>query len=109
MIWSVSTLLRRSGTAVPACTVNLSMFVSLQISGAGQRAAHGSGGGDERRHEMRAAALALPSFEVAVGRRCAALTRRELVGVHAETHRAARLAPLAAGGGEHLVQALLLG
>jgi hypothetical protein len=26
MIWSVSTLLRRSGAAVPVCTLNLSML-----------------------------------------------------------------------------------
>ena len=58
---------------------------------------------------MRASALALPSLEVAVGRRRAALAWRELVGVHAQAHRAAGLPPLGAGRGEDRVEALLLG
>src|SRR3954464_2210785 len=51
----------------------------------------------------------LPAFEVAVGRRRAALSGPDLVGVHAETHRAAGTAPLRAGGDEHVVQTFRLG
>ena len=40
---------------------------------------------------------ALPALEVAIRGRGAALARLEPVGVHAEAHRAARLAPLEAG------------
>ena len=57
---------------------------------------------------MRAATLALAALEVAVRRTGAALTRRQLVGVHAETHRAARLPPLEAGFEQNSVQALFL-
>jgi hypothetical protein len=56
-----------------------------------------------------ATTLALAALEVAVRRRRRALARRELVGVHAQAHRAARRAPLGPGRGEDLVQALLLG
>ena len=57
---------------------------------------------------MRASALALTTLEVAVRGRRGALAGRELVGVHAETHRAASETPLGTGSGEHLVEALFL-
>ena len=63
---------------------------------AGDRGGGGDGGGDE----VRAAAAALAALEVAVRRRRAPFARRELVGVHGEAHRAARIAPVEAGGGE---------
>src|SRR6266545_4291874 len=66
-----------------------------------------------RRHlradEMSAAAPSLTTLEVPVRGRGAALPRLEDVRVHAEAHRAARLAPLEAGAAEHLVQAFPLG
>src|SRR5206468_5070943 len=72
MIWSVSTLLRRSGTAVPMCTVNFSMAVPSEVGGAGQRAADRGRGSHQRRDEVGAAALSLAALEVAVrGRRTA--------------------------------------
>src|SRR5947207_3523904 len=105
MIWSVSTLDRRSGTAVPVWTVNFSMSVSaFQVGRCGEVAQHRRGGGDRRRDEMGTAALALPAFEVAVGRGGAALPRLERVRVHAQAHRAAGEAPLCAGRGGDLVQ-----
>ena len=117
MIWSVSTLLRRSGSPVPACRVN---FVHRQCSVLGQvsgrqvgrrreRAGDGGGRGDERRDQVGATALALPALEVAVGGRGAALPRLELVGVHAQAHRAAGAAPLTAGLLEDHVEPLVLG
>ena len=74
-----------------------------------QRAADRRGRRDERRHQVGAAALALPALEVAVGGRGAALPRRELVRVHAQAHRAAGEAPLGAEVLEDLVEALGLG
>ena len=115
MIWSVSTLLRRSGTPMPVWVVNAPCQCPPRRSsptrsaGAGQGAAQRGGRRDERADEVGATALALASLEVAVGRRGAALPRRELVGVHAQAHRAAGEAPLGAGLGEDLVQALVLG
>src|SRR2546430_15026946 len=75
MIWSVSTLDRRSGTPTPVWVVNGciagSLTVSSQVVGRGQGAAYRGGGGDQRGDQVRAAALALPALEVAVrcGRR----------------------------------------
>ena len=60
-----------------------------EVGGGGQVAGDGGRGGDLRRHQVRPPALALPALEVAVGRRRAALPRRQLVGVHAQAHRAA--------------------
>src|SRR5258708_26334165 len=51
----------------------------------------GGGGGHGRRDEMGAALVALAAFEIAVRGRGAALARIELVGIHGEAHRAARL------------------
>ena len=156
MIWSVSTLLRRSGIPTPVCVRKASIVVSLEglcwlvgrsgtVAGAGrcrsgcsagargadrravrsvgtgkrrhrleigrggQGSAHRGGGGDQRRDQVGAAALALPTLEVAVRRRRAALAGRELIGVHAKAHRASGAAPLGAGRGENRVQTLGLG
>src|SRR5690606_17213842 len=66
-----------------------------------------TGGGRHRgADQVRAAARALPSLEVPVRGRGAALARLEPVGVHGEAHRAARLAPFEAGCEEDLVQPL---
>src|SRR6478735_2430579 len=115
MIWSVSTLLARSGAAVPVCEMNFSMTLSLQVSagsdrgqvgGGGELAHDGGGGGDGGRDEVRLHAGALTAFEVAVRGGRAALAGSEVVGVHADAHRAARAAPLGARGLEDLVQTL---
>src|SRR5512141_285459 len=108
MIWSVSTLLRRSGTPMPVWVVNASMS-GLQVGGRAEGAADRGCRSDRHRHQMRAATLALASLEVAVGRRRAALLRGELVGVHAQAHRTAGAAPLASGLLDDHVEALVLG
>ena len=84
MIWSVSTLLRRSGTAMPVWVVKASIGLSSPPSrcvsqvgrgdGRGVPATRG-GGGDGGRDQVGAPALALPALEVAVGGRGAALAR----------------------------------
>src|SRR5215218_7814551 len=112
MIWSVSTLLRRSGTPMPVCVVKAStsgLLDGLEVGGRAQRAANRRRGGHGNRHQMGPAALALPSLEVPVGRGGAALLGRELVGVHAQAHRAAGTAPLASCLLEDQVEALVLG
>src|SRR5690606_38995696 len=107
MIWSVSTLLRRSGTPTPVCWVNFSMAMfllsgadqragGLEVGRRGQRPPHGGRGGDERGDEVGAPALALAPLEVAVGGRGGPLSRLELVGVHPQAHRAPGVAPLGA-------------
>src|SRR5215210_6520302 len=119
MIWSVSTLLRRSGSAVPLWVVNACICPFpwsgqclarvMQVGGAREVACDGRRGGDRHGDQMGPAALALPPLEVAVRRRGAALPRRQLVGVHAQAHRATGSPPLATGLGEDLVETLGLG
>src|SRR5688572_26556494 len=100
MIWSVSTSDRRSGTARPVWLWKLSTSSASQldeVGRAGERADDSGRGGDERRHQVGPAALALAALEIAVGRGGAALPRRELVGVHPQAHRASGVTPLGSG------------
>src|SRR4051812_2480112 len=113
MIWSVSTLLRRSGTPTPVWVVNLSMSVApsgdgVEVGRRGEGSADRGRGGDRHRDEVRPAALALASLEVAVGGGRAAFTRLEGVGVHAQAHGAPGPTPLGAGVLEDRVQPFLL-
>src|SRR5438477_6021721 len=107
MIWSVSTSERSSGTAVPVTVLVGSM--SVQLLWGGEAAGDGRSRGDGRGHQVGAPAGALTALEVAVRRRCAALARAQLVGVHGQAHRAARLSPLEAGRGEGAIETLRLG
>src|SRR4051812_9081849 len=119
MIWSVSTLLRRSGSAVPVWVVNASMSApasaalgcadqragglcgGLKVGRGAQGAPHRGRRGDERADQVRTPALALTSLEVAVRGRRGTLARGQLVGVHAQAHRAPGGPPLGAGLLEH--------
>ena len=114
MIWSVSTLLRRSGTAVPVWTVNFSMLCRSLSRLRGRRGRPGgpvtavaaATGGETR--WVRPPRPCRPSklrLDVDAERS----PGRERVRVHAQAHRAAGGPPLGAGGGEDLVQALQLG
>jgi hypothetical protein len=58
---------------------------------------------------MGAAFEPLPALEIAVRGRGAAFFRQQLVGVHGQAHRAARLAPFESGLDEDLVQPLGFG
>src|SRR5437660_2447783 len=57
---------------------------------------------------MRAAALALPPLEIAVGGGGAPFTRAQHVRVHAQAHRASRLAPVESGLAEDAIEPLVL-
>src|SRR5699024_4148740 len=50
MIWSVSTLLRRSGTPIPVCVVNFSIVSSLAVSAGQTLLIESSAGSDVHRH-----------------------------------------------------------
>src|ERR1700676_4859968 len=71
-----------------------------------------SGNRRRRRHhgadQVRASAAALASFEIPVAGRGAAFSRLQDVGIHAEAHRASRLAPFKAGIEKDTVQSFLL-
>src|SRR3984957_14074304 len=58
---------------------------------------------------MRAATDALPALEIAVRGAGGTLARGQLVGIHAEAHGTARIAPLEAGFEQDAVQAFGLG
>ena len=112
MIWSVSTSERSSGTARPGDDghgVPSVVAPQSRSAGVGEGAGDGGGGGHGGGHEVGAAALALAALEVAVAGGGGPLAGGELVGVHGQAHRAAGLAPVEAGGGEDLVEALGLG
>src|SRR3989449_4142587 len=66
------------------------------------------GGRHHGTHEVGAPAAALATLEIAVGRRRAALAGAQHVGIHAEAHGAARIAPLESRFAEHAIQSLLL-
>src|ERR1700746_2299339 len=74
-----------------------------------EMASDGGGCGHDGADEVRAAVFALAAFEIAVGCAGAALVRRQNVGVHADAHAAARVAPFETGLGENLVEAFFLG
>jgi hypothetical protein len=88
----------------PACLIALrSLFPLPDIDEVpGNRGSRRHGG----RNEMGAALEALAALEVAVRGRRATLLGLELVRVHGEAHRAARLAPVESGLDEDLVEAL---
>ena len=109
MIWSVSTSERSSGTAVPCtiCTASIS-------------APPGPSGRAKWPAMAVAAATAGETRWVRPPRPCrpsklrllvdaARSPGRQLVGVHGQAHRAARLPPVEPGGGEHPVEPLGLG
>ncbi len=80
-----------------------------QVLRGGEVTGDGGGGGDRGGHEMGASTAALAALEVAVARARRPLAGSELVGVHRQAHRAPRLAPVGAGGGEDPVEPLGLG
>src|ERR1043165_10203404 len=57
---------------------------------------------------MRTPAASLPPFEVAIARRRATLARLKYVGVHSQTHRAPRLAPLETRFGKDAIEPFAL-
>src|SRR5215218_2427486 len=107
MIWSVSTSARSSTLTAPfTCLTGSTSAPAPDID---EVPLDRRRRGHLRRDQVGAPAAALAALEVAVGGRCAALAGREDVGVHAQAHRAARAAPVEAGGAEDLVEPLPLG
>ena len=82
-------------------------YLFLQITDVGKASVDRSGSSHSGADKVRAPAVALAAFEVAVGGGGAALTRSQAVGVHGEAHRAARFTPFETGVDEDFVQAFL--
>src|SRR5690242_1247456 len=98
----------RNGSAISAAADGGERLDAGQRPRVRHLAADRRGGCRQRRGEERPTALALPALEVSIGRADRVLPGRQLVAVHRDAHRAARLAPLGAGRAEDLVQALAL-
>src|SRR5262245_52071083 len=94
---SVSTLARSIGATRPSCRTNFSISVAPHV----HEMTRDRGGSRHRRaDEVGARARPLSPLEIAVGGGRDAIARRCEIVVHAEAHRATRLAPLEAGLGE---------
>src|SRR5271156_2098981 len=65
--------------------------------------------GHHRAHQVGASATPLASFEIAIAGRGTAFAGSKNVGVHAQAHGAAGLAPLKTSRAENFIQSLLLG
>src|SRR5690242_20182902 len=112
MIWSVSTLARSSGATNPVKFLNGVIFdapcarlrpVADIDEMAGDRGRRCHRGADQ----VRASALALASFKVAIRGARAALARLQDVGVHAQAHAASGLAPFETSRGEYAIESEL--
>jgi len=68
-------------------------------------AGYGGCGGHYGAYQVGAAVFALAALEIAIGGAGTALVRRQDIGIHADAHAAARVAPLETGGGENFVEA----
>src|SRR5262249_55527721 len=107
MIWSVSTSARSSTATRPSITSIASISAPVpdvdEVAFDRRRRRH------LRADQVRSPTGTLAALEVAVGGGGAALSRLENVRIHPEAGRAARLAPLEAGGAKDLIEALLFG
>src|SRR5277367_4093424 len=110
MMASVSTLARSSGATRPVSVRNGCMSTLVRRALFSSESTHvdemSRDGGcrrHRRAHQVRAAARTLAAFEIAVGRRRAALAGPQSVVVHPQAHRAPGLAPFETCGGEDAV------
>jgi hypothetical protein len=65
-------------------------------------------GGHGWTHQVRAATLALPAFEIAIGGRSATISLLEAIAIHGNAHRTAGSAPLETSVKKDPVEALRL-
>src|SRR5215212_275752 len=96
MIWSVSTSLRSKGAAVPRMTL-IGSIALPQFSRRRERSRNRRSCGHRGRDEMRSSTWSLPALKIPIRRRGAALAGSQLVGVHAQAHRAAGGTPFEPG------------
>src|SRR5688500_16206249 len=98
----------RTGTATPVTLMNFCTARSLNPPRIGDDAGNRCRRGDFRTGEMRAHALALPSFEIAVCCRNHAFLRAPAIAIAARAHGASALAPEEASLLENNVEAFAL-
>src|SRR5437773_9883089 len=81
----------------------------LALADVHKMSGHRRSGCHHRTHQMSPTAFTLASFEVAIRRTGAALSRRQDIGVHADTHAATGIAPLETSVAEYFIQPFFLG
>src|SRR5437868_14257530 len=81
----------------------------VEVADVYEMAGYGGCGGHYGAYQVGAAVFALAALEIAIGGAGAALVGRQHVGVHADAHAAAGVAPLKTGGGENFVEAFFFG
>src|SRR6266481_8065800 len=81
----------------------------VEFADVDKKAGDRGGCGHYRADEVRAAVFALAALEIAIGGAGAALVRRQDVGIHADAHAAAGIAPLKTGVGENFVETFFFG
>src|SRR5579885_1349550 len=124
-IWSVSTLTRSSGATFPLWVMNgfipssnkdptLLLEAGTLLHRRHVHLPHIHKMPRQRRrsrhhwtYQMRPAVLPLASLEIPVGGACAALVRREHIGIHPDAHAASRVAPLESRLAENPVESFL--
>src|SRR5580698_4086447 len=94
------------GTEFQLC---LHFLANMPVADVDEVAGYGGCGGHFGRDQMRATAAALAAFEVTIARRGAALAGLKNVGIHAQAHGAAGLAPVESCLDEDLVETLGFG
>src|SRR5436305_4656799 len=93
----------RNGSAMSAATDRGHRLDAGEEARVGDLAADRGRCGGQRGREKGASALALATLEVPVRGADRVLSGRELVAIHRDAHRAARLAPLRARGSEDVL------
>src|SRR5688572_23093542 len=79
-----------------------------EIARIGDLAGDGGGGGGSRAREQRACSASLAPFKIAIAGAERIVTALHQIAIHADAHRAARLAPFGTRLDEDLCEATLL-
>src|SRR6267142_763952 len=99
----LSYILLSWGAAVLRPSARFLYCGDVEVADVYEVAGYGGCGGHYGAYQVSAAVFALAALEIAIGGAGAALVRRQHVGIHADAHAAAGIAPLEAGGGENFV------
>src|SRR5690242_19904911 len=86
--------------------IELLRNVDAELADVHKMAGDGGGCGHDRAYQVRAAALALTAFEIAVRRAGAALAGRQDVVVHTNAHAASGVAPFETGVSQDAIETL---
>ena len=101
------------GATRPVCLMNGCIVYSapftIPLADVHEMSFDRCGGGHHGADQMRAAAFALASFEIAIGSAGGAFAAGQNVVIHADAHAAAGVAPFETGVDENFIQAFFFG